>query len=72
MSPPPPRIARHSPAARHGTLSRFRRLADAVREHQDVSRERGGILARDEALYELLADLERSLPLREGPRPLSD
>jgi hypothetical protein len=62
---PRPRIARHAPASRHGTLSRFRRLADAVREHQEASRKRGGVLARDRGLYDRLAELERSLPVRE-------
>lgn len=65
MSPPPhPKIARHAPASRHGTLSRFRLLADAVEAHRRASGERGGILSRDQALYERLAELERSIPIR--------
>jgi hypothetical protein len=67
MSPRPhPRIARHAPASRHGTLSRFRLLAEAVEAHQRASAERGGILSRDQALYDRLAELERSLPIRDA------
>jgi hypothetical protein len=61
---PHPRIARHAPASRHGTLSRFRLLAETVEAHRRASLERGGILSRDQALYERLAELERSLPIR--------
>jgi hypothetical protein len=65
VSPRPhPRIARHAPASRHGTLSRFRLLAEAVEAHRSASGARGGILSRDQALYERLAELEQSLPIR--------
>jgi hypothetical protein len=65
VSPRPhPRIARHAPASRHGTLSRFRLLAGAVEEHRRGATDRGGILSRDQALYDRLAELERSLPIR--------
>ena len=67
MSPRPhPRIARHAPASRHGTLSRFRLLAEAVEAHRRASGERGGILSRDKALYDLLDELEQSLPIRDA------
>ena len=67
MSPRPhPRIARHAPASRHGTLSRFRLLAEAVEAHRRASGERGGILSRDQALYDRLDELERSLPIRDA------
>jgi hypothetical protein len=67
VSPRPhPRIARHAPASRHGTLSRFRLLAEAVETHQSATRERGGILSRDQELYDRLAELERSLPIRDA------
>jgi hypothetical protein len=63
---PFPRVARHWPAARHGNLSRFRALADAVRRHEEAS---GAPLAsrrsRDLSLYERLDELERSLPLAD-------
>jgi hypothetical protein len=65
MSPRPhPRIARHAPASRHGTLSRFRLLAEAVEEHRRAATDRGGILSRDRALYDRLIELERSLPIQ--------
>jgi hypothetical protein len=65
VSPPPhPKIARHAPASRHGTLSRFRLLAEAVEAHRRASAERGGILSRDRGLYDRLAELEQSLPIR--------
>ena len=67
MSPRPhPRIARHAPASRHGTLSRFRLLAEAVEVHRRESAERGGILSRDQDLYDRLDQLERSLPIRDA------
>jgi hypothetical protein len=62
---PSPRVARHWPAARHGTLSRFRSLADVVREHEEASAQSSSRYARDLALYERLDELERSLPLAE-------
>jgi hypothetical protein len=67
VSPRPhPRIARHAPASRHGTLSRFRLLSDAVEAHRRASADRGGILARDRELYDRLAELESSLPVRDA------
>jgi hypothetical protein len=39
-------------------------LADAVEAHRHASGERGGILSRDQALYDRLTELERSLPIR--------
>ncbi|MGH2983614.1 MAG: hypothetical protein ACRDK5_05070 [Solirubrobacterales bacterium] len=63
---PFPRVARHWPAARHGTLSRFRALAGVVREHEDATGAQSAARrARDVALYECLDELERSLPLAE-------
>jgi hypothetical protein len=63
---PHPRVALHWPASRHGNLSRFRLLADVVRDHQRAALAAGAEpRPRDSALYERLAKLEQSLPLRE-------
>lgn len=61
---PLPRVARHWPAARHGTLSRFRALAAVVRRHEEATEAQpASRRPRDKALYEHLDELERSLPL---------
>jgi hypothetical protein len=58
-----PRVAVAAPASRHGTTSRFRLLADAVKEHQrSVTEAARPLRDRDRALYERLEQLERSLP----------
>jgi hypothetical protein len=41
-------------------------LAEAVETHRRAAAERGGILSRDLELYDRLADLEHSLPVRDA------
>jgi hypothetical protein len=60
------------PACRHGTLSRFRALSEAVREHERAAS--NGVIPRrrrDLTLYEALEAIENSLPLSERDRNLS-
>lgn len=63
---PHPRVALHSPAARHGNLSRFRLLAEVVDGHRRAVDDSGVRLRpRDEALYRKLEELKSSLPIRD-------
>lgn len=67
MNNSPPR-----PASRHGTLSRFRALSEAVREHERATS--NGVIPRrrrDLTLYKALGRIEESLPLSEGEQNLS-
>jgi hypothetical protein len=60
---------RPTPASRHGTLSRFWQLRDAVREHEEMTQD--GVTprrARDSALYEALEEIEGSLPIGSTAR----
>ena len=57
------------PASRHGTLSRFRALSEAVREHERATM--NGVIPRrprDRTLYEALREIEDSLPLSLSER----
>jgi hypothetical protein len=53
--------------ARHGTLSRFVALAEAVRLHEQAT-ESGAVARRPRAhsLYKRLHELEQSLPIAGG------
>jgi hypothetical protein len=55
------------PSARHGSLSRFLALSEAVKRHEAAAAS-GGASARpgDRDLYQHLRDLERSLPVGEA------
>jgi hypothetical protein len=51
---------------RHGNLTRFLKLSDAVREHEKAANESDRPLReRDRALYETVERLRRSIPIRE-------
>jgi len=55
---------------RHGTLSRFHALSEAVRRHEQARADGAAPhRERDNDLYERLRELERSLPPRDDHAP---